>query len=408
MRYLILFSTIQLLLVGCSTAQAPDYSGLQTFYTQKLDKYLLKSDELKEYIIINSEAIFVFDTSDYIEFELPWEEVSLFKEILQQDPAIAKEWYDNNQKPSTYIPNERQPFKWDTSATTLPLKGLKIALDPGHIAGNMEMAVFEGKYVKMNMPSGQPDIALFESELNWYTTKYLQEKLQNLGAEVFLSRSRMGHTAFEMTYDDWYAQADTFPKPPKRKFFFSYFRHIDNDERVRKINEFQPDLTLVIHYNVDGMNKPWRKPSSENFSMAFVGGGFMKNELIEKERRFHFFRLLMSDDIEHSIDFSGQVLRTLQDSCKVNPVPIDGSQTYLKYNSIATNEPGVYARNLSLSSRIYGTLCYAEPLFQDSKEEVFRLNTKDYNFNGTMIPKRITEVADAYLVAILKYLKENT
>jgi hypothetical protein len=72
---------------------------------------------------------------------------------------------------------------------------------------------------------------------------------------------------------------------------------------------------------------------------------------------------------------------------------------------IRTEHQGVYARNLALSGRIYGTLCYAEPLFQDHIDEVSRLNAKDFEFEGEMISSRVVEIAKAYEKAILKYAK---
>jgi hypothetical protein len=221
-----------------------------------------------------------------------------------------------------------------------------------------------------------------------------------------MATRQYGKTAFGTDYDTWYERFDSREeKPDKSRLFWRYFRHKDNDERVRIVNEFRPDLTMIMHYNVDGGNKPWKKPCRTQYSMAFTGGAYMRGELFSKERRYNLLRLLLTDDIEKSAKFSKDVLEYLRDDCEIPILPGVSSQKYVNALGIRTEHQGVYARNLALSGRIYGTLCYAEPLFQDHIDEVSRLNAKDFEFEGEMISSRVVEIAKAYEKAILKYAK---
>ena len=197
------------------------------------------------------------------------------------------------------------------------------------------------------------------------------------------------------------------PKPRPQLLFHRYFKHEDNKKRIAKINAFEPHLTMIMHYNVDANNRPWKRPTRQNKSMAFVGGSFMRGELYDPERRFNFLRLLLTEDIESSIHLSKNVLNELNRQLGIQSISLQNDQKFLKRSSILTSVQGVYARNLALSSRVHGTLCYAEPLYQDNAKEARLLAKKDYEIDGRKVPNRIAEVAEVYKTAIVQYLEKT-
>jgi hypothetical protein len=410
LRNFTILGIITIAIINCSPTAQIDIPALKSKFQFKLSRYLVKGADVYNHIRIEEEGIKIFKSSalwganDY-EFFLPWNDLERYRQLCEEDPELAFQIYEDNKTP-------RYPVNWprlfgdsDENSTfepteEQPLKGLKIALDAGHIAGDIETAKLEGKYIEMKYDGKK--ISFWEADLAWHTQNYLKHQLEKYGAIVFITRE-YGKTAFGMDYDTWYAKFDEMKdKPDKGRMFWKYFRYKDNDERVKIVNDFEPDLTLIMHYNVDGGNRPWKKPVSSNFSMAFTGGAFMDGELFDKERRFNLLRLLLTDDIEESAKFSNEVLQILE---KDAGIPIHASSERRKGNTIKTDYQGVYARNLSLSGRIYGTLCYAEPLFQDNRDEVVRLSTRDYEFEGEMIPSRVVEIAQSYEKAILNYAK---
>ena len=83
--------------------------------------------------------------------------------------------------------------------------GVKIALDPGHIAGDFEMAETEGKYMKMHS-SPQTDlkpIEFFEANLALGTAHIIRERLEEMGAEVLMTRTQPNTGALGLEFNDW-------------------------------------------------------------------------------------------------------------------------------------------------------------------------------------------------------------
>jgi N-acetylmuramoyl-L-alanine amidase len=348
-----------------------------------------------------------------IEYYLPWQQLKAFQERVSARPLEALKYYEQKKiPPLTAGLMQPRTFRFNGDKTQ-PLKGLRVALDPGHIAGNLAMAKKERKFVDITLANGKR-ISFFESELAWYTCKVLADMLEQKGAQVMLTRKRFDLMALDSTYQQVFAnyqkqQAKAGIKindSQKWRLFFKKFRKSDFNARVDKINAFKPHLTIIAHYNVDGANAPWSKPTPHNHCMAFVAGSFMKNELSKPEHRFNFLRLLLSKDIESSIDFSEVVLNNVAKKLQVPILPKQNNQPFINRACMTTRTKGVYARNLSMARKVYGTLCFIEPLYQENRQEILRLAKRDYDFKGTKIPKRLVDVAQSYYDGIVAYLKK--
>lgn len=329
----------------------------------------------------------------------------------------------------------RPEFSYADSLS-LPLQGLRVAIDPGHMAGNMEIAELEGKYVKMKA-SKRTDfepVAFFEANLTLSTAHLVRKELEGLGAEVFITRPRPGFSSMKLDYWTWKEQKwdstlraallneeitedqATYyrRKAPEDKIFNHFFVRQDLRKRTELINAFEPDLTLIIHYNVDAPNWLNRNdlgeftPTNENYAMAFVPGAFMKGELEKEEDRVDFLRLLLNqEDLEASIRLSELFLKHSFELTGVSLVKESQGLGYLQNASILTRSPGVYARNLSLSRMIKGPLVYGESLCQDNASESLRLNKKNLLVEGVWVSDRVEEIAQAYISAVLDFAKEK-
>lgn len=292
------------------------------------------------------------------------------------------------------------------------LKGLKIALDPGHVALDMAMAEIEGKYLKIG------DYELYEADLTLKTAYYLKGLLEQEGAEVFVTRTETGEVYKGITYDKWlkndfYNTLDSLltleildstdveklgkyykggSEYGRKVIFHKVFKHLDTRHRAKIINEWKPDVTLVMHYNVDEQNEPWEKTTTKNFAMMFVPGGFCKGELETSEDRLAFVRILLSENQQNSLKVSNFIAKSVTRTLNIPLANTQDAEYLVQYTNKITD--GVYARNLALTRLVHSPICYAEALYQDNEKEL-KLLTKDDD--------RIKEVAKAYFEGLKNY-----
>lgn len=317
-----------------------------------------------------------------------------------------------------------------------PLTGLRIALDPGHMAGDQAFAKeVEGKYMTMpDTPATyQLEIAFYESELTLATALILKDSLERLGATVMMTRNRLGKASHGLTFNEWknVAFTDSLDQAVKRgdmtyskaiwwknkatdaAIFKSYYNRSDLHHRINAIREFHPDITLIIHYNVDSPN--WNQrlengdflPGFDNYAMAFVPGSFASGELSRVEDRVMLLRLLISGDYARSVSLSSSFISASQTYTGVPPVDSASNLSYLANYSRYAGEPGVFARNLSLTRNLSGAICYGESLCQDARWEAMRLNQRDLVVSGMQVSSRVAEVAQSYLEAVKEYAGER-
>src|SRR5436190_6599113 len=87
------------------------------------------------------------------------------------------------------------------ASSVLPLKGVRIALDPGHFGTTLEEAKVEQKY--LFFPGSADTVKLFESALTFNTAVILKSMLEEQGATVMMTRNQANHTSFGLTFSDW-------------------------------------------------------------------------------------------------------------------------------------------------------------------------------------------------------------
>jgi N-acetylmuramoyl-L-alanine amidase len=394
------------------------------FYTEKVQKYLDKEKALSAFYSINEKGISTYaSSSDKLnhktEFFIPWEKIEDFNLYCKYNDHIFE--YYKQGKIEKFPDRNFEKTKKDSSAKSL--QGIKIAIDPGHIAHNFESGDLEKKHLKFkqDVVHGVVDsVEIAEGILTYATGLLLKQKLEANGAEVMLTRPK-GSSAFGKTFQEWKKEdlkkaIDSLFKTgeistSQKKYFLSaeaqdrdifrvIFRDLDLARRAELINIYKPDLTVIIHYNVDEMNLDWIKPTKKNFNMAFVGGAFMKNDLSSSEKRFEFLRLLITDDLEKSIALSSAAIESFE---KNLVVPTCGEQDakYIAESCLNAGKKGVYCRNLQLTRYIHSPLVYGETLYQDNIKESQLLNKESDKTKN----ERVQQVADAYFQGILNYIE---
>ncbi len=404
--------------------------SLQLHYNQKIAKYLDKENALQGYYAIDNSGISIFESPEKkdkkeIEYKVYWSELDwlgfLFKNFSLEETIDLfndkkdKDMYDN----ADYIPKN--------IFTDSLLKGLRIAIDPGHLAANIEEAKLERKYIDIKAGADlKQDAQFIEAQLTFATAVLLKQKLEKEGAIVMLTRNKIGENALGISYEEWlktslntaieaaFKNKDITEEEmkkftavtDKKEIFRKLFVNLETKERARKINAFLPDLTLVVHYNVDENNTDWKKPTNKNFNMTFTGGSFMKNDLEKPAYRIEFLRLLLLNDLEKSIDFSSSCIKSFEIFLNV-PTAKESDAAYLKQYCMPTEKSGVFCRNLTLTRMVHGTLVYGETLYQDNINELKLLTKNDLTVNGVTTSNRVQQVANAYYEGIISYLKNT-
>ena len=389
------------------------------YYTEKAQNYLDKEKALSGFYSVTAEGISMYASaankaSHKAEFFIGWRNLAAYIDLIRETNAVFDIYNSGRYEPLV------------TDGILLPvregLKGYKIALDPGHIAYDMETGALEMKHIKMKADPavGLTDSAeVAEGMLTYATAQLLKAKLEKEGAQVFITR-KDGNSAFGKTFAQWKKDdllrvVDSLSKigelkPEQKKYFNSgkakdrdifrvIFRDLELAKRVELINNYKPDFTVIIHYNVDETNKEWQKPTDRNMNMAFVGGAFMRNDLSNTEKRFEFLRLLISEDLEKSIQLSGAVVESFEKTLNV-PTASIRSAKYLVEGCLPTGTNGVYCRNLQLTRYIHTPLVYGETLFQDNFNEIRALNMESDKTKNA----RVQQVAEAYFQGVLHYV----
>lgn len=393
----------------------------KAYYKAKVEKYLDKEKALGTHYTINDSGIYIYAEPIGriipIDYFIPWSEINTLKKTIGcypddsllmwlKEPNRLKQ-LDCNKKGSEVDANKK-------------LSGVKIALDPGHIAGDLKNGILEKK--SLHFKYNNKNIEIVEGLLTLQTALILKKMLEEQGAEVMLTRSEPNQTAFGITYHEWLGShfknsVDTsfangeitekektflLTKATERDIFRTYFNNLDMKERVRKINAFSPDLTIVIHYNVDETNTGWTKPTIKNFNMVLVGGSFLKNELEKPIDRLAFLRMLVTDDLEQSVKLSGNLISTFTNKLNVPAATVRDAEYLTKY-CMPADVKGVYSRNLTLTRLVKGTVVYGETLYQDNAKECLLLSNPDTEVYGIKTSSRVKQVAEAYYEGIMSY-----
>lgn len=402
---------------------------LAQYYKRRANKYLVKSPHLHEYFSIDESGITMYPTplhrkQNKAEFYVSWDELSVLKDVF--------EFSDRSYQYQVYCTKGVRPFNPDTrmsinilkgmtsippTSVMKPLSGIRVAIDPGHIAADMKMAKIEGRFVDMKLKDGT-HIQLREGDLTLTTAYILKDSLEKYGAEVYMTRQGLKNAgASKESYHSWKKnnlQSKLHGKKltkkqmlhvlyhsPESRIYRQYYLQDDLEIRADSINYFKPDVTVVLHYNADELNHGWKKPSQRNFSMAFVPGSFMSKELKTKRDRYDFLRILVSDYTKDSYYLSKFIMKEFEETLHVPAVGPHNEPKYLKSVAMSLGN-GIYARNLRLCRLLNSPICYGEPLLQDNINELKALNNND--FKTKKISPRVIEVANSYFKGILNYV----
>ena len=318
----------------------------------------------------------------------------------------------------------------------LPLEGLKIALDPGHMGGEFwDHAT--GKF--MHDKDGH---VLSEGVLNLQVCLLLEKELTALGAEVLVTHTELrpvsdkrptdldlptfaGRELRTRVFEDWFVNLmqesdvwtfDDLKAVPEIRHLFSEHQRMnyfilreDLAARSEKINAFAPQLTLVIHS--DAVNSPGPDPtliddSVRDFTRAYVVGAFNESDFSTRLSRAQFLSHLLDQvRYQHSVHLGELITHEISTQLHI-PLMKEDLATAVPI------VPGVFARNLAVSRNIQtGVVSYLECVVYGNVDEFGLLISPDYNMtiSGQNLPysERTLSLVKAIRDGVLAFRKEN-
>jgi N-acetylmuramoyl-L-alanine amidase len=351
--------------------------------------------------------------------------VTLFSDTAKRHPLFTLQFAAND---SACAP---LPYPYQTRATShdpaRPLKGIRIALDPGHIGG--DWAKLEARYFKLD-----DDPPVKEAELNLITCERLAERLQADGADIVWAK-RDYEPVTHLRPDDLHREAIAalalsgrtssngsgytpsflfgipMPRAPRYGSQAATEARIDNEAallfyRVAEIrargdvvNRQHPDLTICVHYNADDWGDP-EHPTLTGHSrlVIFTNGAYEKSEMAYDDYKYDMLRKLLDRTAVQEERGCALVGQAMLDTLKYPPEDYPG--TYFAHH--VTNVPSVYARDL-LANRIYhGPVIYCEGPYMNARDAYYRIIAGDYLGLRIIQGRRVASIYRDYAAAVEK------
>lgn len=308
------------------------------------------------------------------------------------------------------------PYNYQTKATSTdsarPLKGIRIALDPGHIGG--DWAQLEARYFKLGS-----DPSVEEAKLNMITCQRLAERLEADGAEVVwakrgyepttrlrpgslhreaiaalalrpgTTKSKSGQAAIERMIDNQAA--------------LLFYRVAEIRARADIVNKLHPDLTICVHYNADDWGEP-DHPSIAGHSrlVIFVNGSYEGSELANDDVKYDMLRKLLDRCAAQEMRGCALVGQAMLDQFKYPAEDYNASFAHR-----VTDVPSVYTRNLLASHLYHGPVIYCEGPYMNAKDAYYRIIAGDYlgvkKIKGQDYPSVYRDYAESVEKGVLKY-----
>jgi hypothetical protein len=292
----------------------------------------------------------------------------------------------------------RPPFRLDfasdqASAKPIPrywnptrsLRGLRIALDPGHLGG--QWAKMEERW--MQVGDNKP---IIEGDMVLDVARMLKKELERRGAKVSLIRDsdrpttnlrpeKLKGPAIRSLRDNGRAVNPASLKSETERLFY---RTAEIRARAKKVNtQLKPDLVLALHFNAESWGNPVRPTLTNlNHLHLLVSGCYSARELAFDDQRYELMLKLLNRSYDKELSVSRAVAQSMARATRLPP--------YIYTSDSAINvggSPYIWARNL-LANRLFECpVIYLEPYVMNNQEVVDRVQLGDYagrrNINGT-------------------------
>jgi len=286
-----------------------------------------------------------------------------------------------------------------------PLAGMRIAIDPGHLGG--AFAKMEARWFQIG--NSRP---VEEGEMTLIVAKLLKQRLQDLGARVWLTRTRNGATTSlrpGRLEDVAAASLQQEGKPPTEKTVQSeaellFYRVGEIRNRADLVNRvIRPDLVVCLHFNAEEWGDPAHPSlSDKNHLHLILCGAISEEELQHEDERYSMLIKLLGGTHQEELGASESVSRSLASATGLPPFVYHNGKAIP-----ASGNPYLWIRNL-LANRLFECpVVYCEPYVMNSTPVFHRIQLGDYKgvrkVGGVLLPSIYREYADAVAQGLADY-----
>lgn len=306
------------------------------------------------------------------------------------------------------------PRHWRTIAELppapqgMPLAGLKIAIDPGHIGGRW--AKMEERWFVVG--EGPP---VCEGDMTLTVARLLKPELEKLGATVSLVRDKeepvtpLRPEALQSLARES-AVADESPAALRRTAELLFYRTAEIRARAERVNHLlEPDLVLCLHFNADPWGDPLRPTLVERSHLhLLLNGAYTDDEVSLADQRFALLEKLLQRTHHEEVAVGASVAETFAAASGLPPYqypPQGGNALPIP------GQPYLWARNL-LANRLYDCpVIFLEPYVMNSTIDYPRLEAGDFTgkreIGGTPRISIFREYADAVAAGLANHYQHD-
>lgn len=286
-----------------------------------------------------------------------------------------------------------------------PLAGLRIAIDPGHLGGSW--AKIEERWFQMGNSA-----PVTEGDMTLRVAKLLVPRLQALGAEVFLTRSKPGpvtsarpgqlrdEAVDSLRQKGDATTGDSVAKESDRLFY----RASEIRKRAKLVNEaIRPDLVLCLHFNAeDWGNERSPRLVEANHLHFLITGAWTGEELSYEDQRLDMLVKLLNRSFSEELPLTNAMAGAMARATGLPPYSYEGGSVVR-----VGDNPYVWGRNL-LANRLFTCpVVYIEPYVMNSRAAFARIQAGDYdgrrNFGGVPRKSIYREYADAVVDGLVSF-----
>lgn len=247
-----------------------------------------------------------------------------------------------------------------------PLKGVKIALDPGHIGG--KWADMEERQISWaNYP------VIREGDANLIVAKKVKPRLEALGATVMMTHD----TSDPVTPTrpaDYMAEAAAEGKGHRQAEMYFYRREEIYVRGQNLKTKFQPDFTISLHFNATELSGGG-EITHDNRHAIFMEAAFGPDEVSREMWRYFLFAKLL----ERAIPMEGAMGDFLtEEILKVAPLRAN-AYAWTKYTCPINDNPYNNGRNLAMTREFPGPTVLCEFFYMNNPWTAARMTAGDYS-----------------------------
>lgn len=334
-----------------------------------LNRVFCDPDNCEPWLVVKSNGLLVMGTF------IPW-----------NTPASSKTWRTPDQLP---------PVK----TSRKPLGGIRIGIDPGHLGGKwakieQRETLVDGKYL------------VREGTNTRIVGEILAQYLRNLGAEVLLLRDEpkpLSPLSPAIVARNWAQQRKSRITPRlQREANLFFVRRVEINARAAKLRQFQPDLTICLHFDAGAPNNPVNKLH------LLLNGSYSKDELADPELRWGMLSKLLGNVHPVEAELSAYVAASM--SQRLDLPPFTYSTPSTKVKEVPGNDY-LWCRNLLANCLYPGPVVYTEPFAMLNTLTARRMALGDYPgyqiFSGQRLPSIYREYARSVADGIKNYFVDK-